>query len=30
MVFHREVDLIDLREVSEVLRREVLADGRAL
>lgn len=26
----REVDLIDLRAVSDVLRREVLADGRVL
>jgi predicted nucleotidyltransferase len=27
---HREVDLIDLRKVSDVLRREVLAEGRIL
>jgi predicted nucleotidyltransferase len=27
---HREVDLIDLRRVSDVLRREVLAEGQSL
>ena len=27
---HREVDLVDLRRVSDVLRREVLTDGRTL
>jgi uncharacterized protein len=27
---HREVDLIDLRRVSDVLRREVLAEGQTL
>jgi len=27
---HREVDLIDLRKVSDVLRREVLAEGKTL
>jgi uncharacterized protein len=27
---HREVDLVDLRKVSDVLRREVLAEGRIL
>jgi predicted nucleotidyltransferase len=27
---HREIDLIDLRKVSDVLRREVLAEGRIL
>jgi len=27
---HREVDLVDLRKVSDVLRREVLAEGRTL
>lgn len=27
---HREVDLADLRKVSDVLRREVLAEGRTL
>jgi len=27
---HREVDLVDLRRVSDVLRREVLAEGRIL
>jgi predicted nucleotidyltransferase len=27
---HREVDLVDLRQVSDVLRREVLADGEIL
>lgn len=27
---HREVDLVDLRRVSDVLRREVLAEGQAL
>jgi len=26
----REVDLIDLRRVGDVLRREILADGRAI
>ncbi len=27
---HREIDLVDLRKVSDVLRREVLAEGRIL
>jgi predicted nucleotidyltransferase len=27
---HREVDLVDLRKVSDVLRREILAEGRIL
>jgi predicted nucleotidyltransferase len=27
---HREVDLVDLRRVSDVLRREVLAEGKTL
>ena len=27
---HREIDLVDLRRVSDVLRREVLAEGRVL
>lgn len=27
---HREVDLVDLRKVSDVLRREVLAEGQTL
>jgi predicted nucleotidyltransferase len=27
---HREVDLVDLRRASDVLRREVLADGRLI
>jgi uncharacterized protein len=27
---HREVDLVDLRKINDVLRREVLADGRTL
>ncbi len=27
---HREVDLVDLRRVSDVLRREVLAEGRPI
>ena len=27
---HRDVDLVDLREASDTLRREVLADGRVL
>jgi predicted nucleotidyltransferase len=27
---HREVDLVDLRRVSDVLRREVLAEGRQI
>ena len=27
---HREVDLIDLRKVNDVLRREVLAEGQTL
>jgi predicted nucleotidyltransferase len=27
---HREVDLVDLRRVSDVLRREVLAEGQTL
>jgi uncharacterized protein len=27
---HREVDLVDLRRASDVLRREVLADGRQI
>ena len=27
---HREVDLVDMRKVSDVLRREVLAEGRTL
>jgi predicted nucleotidyltransferase len=27
---HREVDLVDVRKVGDVLRREVLAEGRTL
>jgi predicted nucleotidyltransferase len=27
---HREVDLVDLRKVNDVLRREVLAEGQTL
>src|SRR5690242_2228139 len=27
---HREVDIVDLRRAGDVLRREVLSDGRAL
>jgi hypothetical protein len=27
---HREVDLVDLRKVGDVLRREVLAEGHTL
>jgi uncharacterized protein len=27
---HREVDLVDLRKASDVLRREILAEGRIL
>ena len=27
---HREVDLVDLRKVSDVLRHEILAEGRIL
>lgn len=27
---HRDVDIVDLRRAGDVLRREVLADGRAL
>jgi len=28
--FHREIDLVDIRRVSDVLRREVLKEGIAL
>jgi predicted nucleotidyltransferase len=27
---HREIDLVDLRKVGDVLRREILAEGRTL
>lgn len=30
LLVHREVDLIDLRQAGDVLRREVLESGRAL